>query len=189
MMSNDRTSGLYLFKKTSGPQVVLRELLQFIRTLGPGQNMSFSYIEANTSLHPNLSLWENLQIETGTASWVEFTNTLNPECFALVHLLRDPTKKCSEAQTWERLLVSLVKGLKSPSRHMLIDMNEEILSPLLIQNFKKNLLITLESKNVILATANASLWMDCAHSIVEREEYKFSINELSSSELKKYRVA
>jgi hypothetical protein len=188
-MIEDKPFGVYLFKKSSSRQIVLKDLLQFIRTISPGQSTSFSYIEASTSLHPNLSLWENLQIETGTASWSEFTNTLNPECSALVSLLKNPSQKCSDAQTWEKFLVSLVKGLKNSSRHLLVDMNEEILSQLLIENFKRNILGAVESKNVILATANTSLWLDCAHSLVERENYKFSIVEMKETVLKKNWVA
>jgi hypothetical protein len=188
-MSDDKPFGLYLYKKTSSRQTVLRDLLQFIRTVSPGQSTSFSYIEASTSLHPQLSLWENLQIETGTANWSEFTNSLNPECSALVNLLKNPLQICADAQAWERFLVSLVKGLKNSSRHLLVDMNEEFLSHLLIQNFKKNILGAVESKNVILATANTSLWLDCAHSLVEREKYKFSIIELTATDLKKHWVA
>lgn len=188
-MSYTKPFGLYLFKKNSTGQIVLKDLLQFMRTVSPAQSSSFSYIEASTSLHPHLTLWENLQLETGTSNWNDFVGSLNPECSALVNLIRNPGVKCQEAEIWERFLVSLIKGLSNPSRNLLVDMNEDLLSPFLIQNFKKNILSSLDNKNVILASAKTSLWLDCAHSLVERKEYKFDITELASEEIRKHWIA
>jgi ABC-type branched-subunit amino acid transport system ATPase component len=188
-MSKEKPFGLYLYKKKSSDHIVLKELLQFVRTISPSQGSSFSYIEAKTSLHPHLSLWENLQIESGTSNWKDFHQSLNPEQTALVNLLKEPSRKCSDAQVWEKFVVSLLKGMISPSRNLLVDMNEESLSPFLIQNFKKSVLSVANSKTVYLASANTSLWLDCAHSIVDRKEYKFEIQSLNSEIIKKHWAA
>jgi hypothetical protein len=188
-MSSGKPYGIYLFSKKSTEHIVLKELLQFVRTVSPAQSASFSYIEANTSLHPQLSLWENLQIETGTSSWKEFCLSLNTEQSALVNLLKNPEVKGKDAKIWECFLVSLIKGLLNPSRNLLVDMNEELLSPLLIQNFKRTVVSAGQLKTVYLATANTSLWLDCAHSLVHRNEYKFEIKTLDSDRIKKYWIA
>lgn len=188
-MKNENLFGLYLIKKQSEDHIVLKDLLQFLKTVSPSAALSFSYIEAKTSLHPHLSLWENLQIESGTTNWKDFQNTLNPEQRALVTLIKDPHKKCTKAEVWENFLVSILKGLIGPSKNLLIDMNENLISPFIIQSLKKNLLLSGHGKSVYLASANTSLWLDCAHCIVNRNEYKFEIELLNKEIIKKYWIA
>lgn len=188
-MDSPKTPGLYLFKKETQDAKALKELLQFLRSSAPGKSHSFSYIEAETSLHPHLSLWENLQLETGFASWKEFQHGLKPEWSALVNLLRRPELKAAHSETWEKFIVSLLKGLMTPTQNLLIDMNEDLHTPLLIQNFKKSIFEITKDKTVLLATANSSLWIDCAHTLVDRKEYKFEIQAMDSVSLKKHWIA
>jgi hypothetical protein len=184
-MNVQKSFGLYLFKKSSKDRTALKDLLQLLRTVSPGQSSSFSYIEANHSLHPHLSLWENLQIELGPGSWRDFLQSLKPEQQTLLNLLANPDKKVHQADHWEKLLVSLLKGLANPSRNLLIDMNEDLVSPFVIQNLKKAVLNSAESKTVYLASANTGLWLDCAHSIVDRNHYQFVVESLDHEFLKK----
>ena len=188
-MMREKPFGLYLYKKQSLTQPALKDLLQFLKTVAPAQANSFSFVEGETSLHPHLSLWENLQLETGAGCLRELQGTLNSEYQALVNLLQGPAIPCREAQTWERFLVSLLKGLISPSRNLLIDMNEELLSPHLIQSFKRNVLLGASKKTVFLASANTSLWLDCAHSLVDRKEYRFEVETLDSEIIRKHWIA
>lgn len=188
-MNSTRPYGIYLFKKHLQKAIVLKDLLQFLKTTSPGRGNSFSYIEAETSLHPNLSLWENLQLEIGQANWKEFQHDLKPEWCALVNLIKEPTRPTAEAEVWERFLVSFLKGLLTPTQHLLIDMNEELFSPFLIQSFKKSILDASKEKTVILSTANSSLWLDCAHSIVDRKDYRFEVESLDAEKIKKHWTA
>lgn len=183
-MNKPEPLGLYLFKKETQDLTVLKELLQFLKSHAPPKSHSFSYIEAKTSLHPQLSLWENLQLEVGSGSWKEFQQSLKPEWFSLVKLLKDPTVLAADAEIWEKFMVSLLKGLMLPSQNLLIDMNEDLLSPFMIQQFKKSVLLATRDKTVYLATANSSLWIDCAHTIVGRKDYKFEIETLDAENLK-----
>ena len=183
-MNSTSPLGLYLLKKESTEQTVLKDLLQFLRTNAPGKGNSFSYIEANTSLHPHLSLWENLQLEVGATSWKEFQLGLNSDTLPLVKLIRDPMLLTSKAECWEKFLVSLIKGLMSPSQSLLIDMNEDLLSPFMIQQFKKCILEATKGKSVYLASGHSSLWIDCAHTLVGRKEYRFEIESLDVEILK-----
>lgn len=189
LMDSSKPLGLYLFKKETQDARALKELLQFLRSSAPGKSHSFSYIEAENSLHPHLSLWENLQLETGFSSWKEFNQGLKPEWISLVNLLRRPELKASHSEIWEKFIVSLLKGLLTPTQNLLIDMNEDLLSPLLIQNFKKSIFEATKEKSVFLATANSSLWLDCAHTLVDRKEYKFEIQSMDSAVLKKHWIA
>lgn len=188
-MNTEMKFGLYLFQKNSQDQKVLKELLQFLKTLTPGKKSSFSYIEAETSLHPHLSLWENLQLEAGLSSWHDLKHYLKPDQFALLNLLKSPDTMSSEAEFWENFTVSLLKGLMNPSQHLLIDMNENHLSPFMIQKFKKTVLEATQYKTVYLASANSSLWLDCAHTLVDRKEYKFELQALDSESIRKNWVA
>lgn len=188
-MTTETRLGLFLFQKPSQEHKVLKELLQFLKTLAPGKKSSFSYIEAETSLHPDLTLWENLQLESGASSWQDFCHSLKPDQIALLNLLKSPDQKSQDSEFWENFTVSLLKGLINPSQNLLIDMNENLLTPFMIQNFKKIVLQTTQYKTVYLATANSSLWLDCAHSLVDRKEYKFEIQNLDSESIRKYWVA
>lgn len=184
-MNIEKSFGLYLYKKQSEELIVLKDLLQFLKSVSPAPGLSFSYIEANHSLHPNLSLWENLQLELGMASWRDFQQDLKPEQQALISLLHEPSKKGSDAETWEKFIVSLLKGLVGPSKNLLIDMNEGQIAPHLMQNIKKTLISAGSYKTIYLASANTSLWLDCAHSLVNRQSYKFIIESLSVETIKK----
>jgi hypothetical protein len=188
-MNIEKSYGLYLYKKSSKERTALNDLLQFLRTIAPGEGRSFSYIEASHSLHPELSLWENLQLELGFGNWREFGMSLKPEQQALLRLLEDPNKKVHLSEQWEKLLISLLKALANPSRNLLIDMNEDVLSPFLIQNIKRTILNSAGSKTVYLASANTSLWLDCAHSIVDRHHYQFIVESLDTEALRKKWVA
>jgi ABC-type branched-subunit amino acid transport system ATPase component len=188
-MNSPKPFGIYIYKKQTQDSIVLKDLLQFLKKTAPTKSHSFSYIEAETSLHKNLSLWENIQLEIGPIHWKEFQHNLKPEWIPLVNLLKDPALLTHQAEVWERFLVSLIKGLMTPTLNLLIDMNEELLSPFLIQNFKKAILEATKEKTVYLATANSSLWLDCAHSIVNRNEYKFEIESLNPEFIKKHWAA
>lgn len=188
-MKSENIFGLYLFQKPNQDQKVLKELLQFLKTLAPGKKSSFSYIEAETSLHPDLTLWENLQLESGVSTIQDLQYYMKPDQIALMNLLKSPDQKSQDSEFWENFTVSLLKGLIGPSQNLLIDMNEKLLTPFMIQNFKRIVLHTTQYKTVYLATANSSLWLDCAHTLVDRKEYKFEIQKLDSDTIKKYWAA
>ncbi len=183
-MNEDRPYGIYLFKKNDQDAKVLKDLLQFLKKNEAGKFSTFSYIEAETSLHPQLTLWENIQIEIGPIPLKDAGKHLIPEISFLMNLIKNPSIKTNEAQSWERFIISFTKALLGPSRHLLLDINEEHLSPFLIQQIKKSVLLTSE-KTVYLATAQSSIWIDCAHSIVDRKEYEFEVTRLGPTELKK----
>lgn len=181
--------GLSLFTKDNQEAKVLKELLQFLKTTSRVTGHSFSYIEAETSLHPQLSLWENIQVETGPTTFRDFQQSLKPELSALLNLIQNPDLKAHDAQVWEKFLISLVKGIIAPSHNLLIDLNEDLLSPLLIQQFKKCILEATTHKQVLLASSHSSLWLDCAHTIVTRNGFKFETKVLDSEKIKKHWVA
>lgn len=173
------SSGFYLFSKVQSDQAALKEMLQFLRTQSPGKNLSFAYVESETSLHPHLTLWENLHLVTGGASWKEFLHLLQPEWQALAGLIQHPEKLASEAFAWERFSVSFIKAAFTEVPHVLVDLNEELIPYLNILNFKKSLNLLAEKRQVYLASANCSLWLDSAHSLIKRDGYKFAIEELN----------
>ncbi len=181
--------GLYLFQKDKKDLHVLKDLMQLLRTTSPSKLVSFSYVEAKTSLIPHLSLWENLQLEIGGATWGEFLKDLGPEFRALVGLVKDPHQLTADASHCDKFIFSLVKGIVSPSQNLLIDVNEDLLSPALLHTFKKAFVEATRSKVVYLASAEASLWLDCAFSLVTRKDYRFEITRLGEEDLKRHWAA
>lgn len=181
--------GLYLFHKERKDLHVLKELLQFLKTNCRGRAASFAYVEAQTSLIPNLSLWENLQMVVGCHNWMEFMQALSPQWQPLARLLRDTDRLASSAEVWEKFCISLLKGLHGPGNNLLVDMNEDLLSPLMVQNFKKTLISTAKDRHIYLATANTSLWLDCAHTLVTRKDYEFVSETLDHEKVKLHWVA
>lgn len=181
--------GFYLFQKNSQDNKVLKDLLQYLRSTAPGKNHTFSYIEAENSLHPHLSLMENLQLELGFNNWDEFQMGARSDWKAVMNLIKRPTLEAAKAENWERFLVSYLKGAINPAKNLLIDMNEDLYSSFHLQSFKKNLLQITKEKSVFIATANAPVWLDCAHTLIGRKEYKFEIQKLDSELVKKHWAA
>lgn len=188
-MNKVQPFGLSLFTKDQQNSKVLKDLLQYLKTASRGTGHSFSYIEAETSLHPNLSLWENIQVEIGSSSLRDFQNSLKPELSALLNLIQNPDMKTSDAEVWEKFIISLVKGIIAPSQNLLIDLNEDLLSPMLIQQFKRCILEATKEKQVLLASSHSSLWLDCAHTLVTRSGFKFETKILDSDKIKKHWAA
>lgn len=185
-MNSTKPFGLYLFQKPSTDVLALKDMLQYLKSSSPGKRHSFAYIEAETSLHPHLSLWENLQIETGPGTLKDYSENLLPEQLALVRLLSDMDKKACEAQVWEKFIVSFIKGQINPAQNLLIDFNENILSPFMIQKMKQTIIQSSEVKNILVASAHTSLWLDCAHTLIQRKEFEFETKSLNIQDLKKY---
>lgn len=181
---NERMPGIYLYKKQDEKAVALKDMLQFLRSHNTKGAHSFSYIEARSSLHPHLSLWENLQLEVGHNSLDEFKRELKPEWTALINLIRGPHELASNCAPWECFIISLLKGLILPSQNLLIDIQEDLLSPFMIQQFKKAVLMATKDKVVYLASAHTSLWLDCAHTLVDRKQFLFVSENLDYENLR-----
>lgn len=186
-MKSSEQVGFYLFSKTSGHSTSLKEMLQYLRFSAPGKSLQFAYVESETSLLPHLTLWENLHVVIGGSSWKEFTASLHEEWKPLVNLIRDPNMTASEASSWERLTVALIKATLIKTDHLLIDINEESYSPLNLRYFKKILMSLSVDKNVYISTAKSTEWMDSAHSFISRENYQFVLTDLRVP--KKTRIA
>lgn len=187
-MMNDSQFGFYLFPKDRPQAIVLKEMLQFLRTQSRGKSPSFSFVESETSLIPHLTLWENLHVVSGGQSWKEFTQTLEGEWGHLANLIQQPNGKAEESTAWERLAVSLLKATLT-SGHVLVDIEETQHSPFNLQLFKKALVNLGQTRNVFIASANTSLWLDSVHSLVTREGFDFKVTELDQRIIKRHRIA
>jgi ABC-type branched-subunit amino acid transport system ATPase component len=181
--------GIAIYTKEKKDQQVLKDLLQLLRSHSPSKSVSFAYVEAEGSLLPNLSLWENLQIATGGTSWREFSQSVDEEWKPLIQLIRNPDQLTLNSMPWEKFTISLLKGLLVSNQNLLIDMNEELLPPLMIQNFKKIFLKATDSRQIFLASAQTAVWLDCAHCIVGRKGYEFVTEKLDSDRIKRHWVA
>jgi hypothetical protein len=188
-MELSKRYGIYLYKKEHQELNVLKDMLQLLKTHNIQKNISFAYVEAQTSLISNLSLWENLQIVTGGNSWRDTLKQLHADWMPLINLIKNPEMKAEDAQPWERFIISLLKGLASSCKTLLIDFNEDLIPFLMIQNLKKTFVKITEHKNIYLASASHSLWLDCAHSIITRQQFKFHVEVLDPEGIKRHWVA
>ena len=184
-MDISKRYGLCLYQKEKKDSLVLKDLLQLLRTQRPGKASSFAYVEAGSSLLPGLSLWENLKLEAGGSEWSDLKQFLKPEWMPLVNLLNRPEVFVDQAHAWEKFAISLLKGILGPARHLLIDMNEDLLSPFMIQIMKRACCMAADQdKEIYLASASSPLWLDCAHSLIVRRGFEFVTEELNEKELK-----
>lgn len=181
--------GIWLYQKDRKDQHVLKDLLQLLKSSMPQKTVYFSYVEASSSLIPSLSLWENLQIEVGHSSWREVSELLRPEWAVLMNIIRNPNIKTQKAQDWEKFTICLLKGLMSPHKNLLIDVNEDLLPTFMLHNFKKILINSHQDKQIYLASANSSAWLDCAHSLIIKNNYEFKIEKLGEENLKRQWIA
>ena len=188
-MDQIKSWGIAIYKKDRKEQQVLKDLLQLLRSQSPKKSVSFAYIEAEGSLLPNLTLWENLQIATGGTCWNEFSRHVGEDWKPLIQLIKNPDQLTLDSLPWEKFTVSLLKGLLAINQSLLIDMNEELIPPLMIQNFKKIFLKATDHRQIILASAQSAIWLDCAHSLVSRKSYEFITEKLDSDGIKRHWVA
>jgi hypothetical protein len=179
-MDKQKNFGLCLYQKEKKEALVLKDLLQLLRTYAPTKASSFAYVSSESSLLPNLTLWENLKLETGGTDWSDFKKSLKPEWLSLVSLLKSPDQITQKSEPWEKFAVSLLKAVLGPSRHILIDMNEDHLSTFMVKALKNACCQAASTdKSITLASATSGLWLDCAHSIVKRNGYEFVTEELN----------
>jgi hypothetical protein len=188
-MNTNDYYGLYLFPKKEAKQPCLKEMLQFIRWQSQGKQVSFSYIECDNTLHPHLSLWENLQVVRGHKDWKDFSRSIETEFKPMLELIQDPSRTAAKAEKWERLVVSMLRSATTSSPNVLVDIDENDYSSFNVLNFKKMLSVLAQKKNICLATKNISLWLDCAHSMVGRKGYEFTIESLDQQKIKIPRIA
>lgn len=181
--------GLHIFQKERRDDQSLKTMLQLIKSQGPGRSLSFAYVDGQTPLIPHISLWENLQLVVGGSNWKEFEQNVSPEFKHLLALISNPDIPAQKAESWEIFIISLLKALLSPCKTIIIDMNEDLLSPLMVMNFKKVFIQAALDRQVYLASAAPSIWLDCAMTLIQKINYQFSIQNLNSEEVKRHWVA
>ena len=130
-----------------------------------------------------------MQVATGGSTWRDYLQNVPLDWLPLAHLIRNPDRLTCESEIWEKFTISLLKGLLVSNQNLLIDMNEELLSPLMIQNFKKIFLQVTNERQIILASAHTAVWLDCAQSIVTRKSYEFITEKLDSERIKRHWAA
>ena len=164
--------GINIYLKDNKSHAVLRDLMQIHKTQCPGA--TFAYI-ASDSLLPGLTLWENLHIVSGGMNWQEVLGSASKEEQSLMRLIKNPSVLTSEAHSWERFIISLLKGLKTRG-NLLINMEEDELTPMMVQLFKK--VFVLIKRNIIIASKAESIWLDCCTRIYSKKDYAIHIEEL-----------
>lgn len=172
--------GINIYLKDNKSHAVLRDLMQIHKTQwssGP-----FAFI-ASDSLLPNLSLWENLHIVSGGQNWQDALASASLEEQSLMRLIKNPNILTSQAHGWEKFIISLLKGLKTRG-NLLIDINEDELTPMMVQLFKK-IFIRLK-RNIIIASGSVSVWLDCSTRIYSKKDYAIHIEELDPELVEKH---
>jgi hypothetical protein len=182
-------NGLYLFPKTNIYHPGLREMLQFLKTHSPGKSVPFSYVECETALIPQLSLWENLKMVVGGQNWQEAITQMTPEFRSLASLISTPHILGEKASDWEKLSIGLLKAVHTKKQNLLIDINEEKFSSFNLSNFKKTLFQISANHNVILSTPNPQLWLNVSQGIIKKEGFKFLIDDQSVQKIKNLQSA
>jgi ABC-type branched-subunit amino acid transport system ATPase component len=175
------SQGLILYEKSPEQKIVLKEMLQFVRTQTPGKGIQFALVEDSVSLIPQLSLWENLSMLSGYQNWWEFCTTLQGEWQSLAKLIQNPDLKGRDAAPWEKLTVGLLKALMTNSQLIMVEINEQLHSPFVLNLVKKLIHDLAQNKHVILAGAEIDLWKDQAWWLVRKDGYTFIIENIDSN--------
>jgi hypothetical protein len=189
-MDKQHYPGFYVYERnTPGSTPVLKELLQLSKTVAAGKCSGFSFVHGNSSLIPNLTLWENLQLSTPQDLWDDFVRENNPIISSLIPLLKEPYKKASVSSQWECFLVSLMKGILEPTSQLLVEMNEDSFPPFLMKTIKFSLMKSSHKKVIYLSTVAPSLWLDCAHHLVKKNGYTFELKQMDHELIKRHWAA
>ncbi|MFL5784850.1 MAG: hypothetical protein ACJ76H_09590 [Bacteriovoracaceae bacterium] len=181
--------GLYLFERTTpSSSPVLKELLQLSKTVG-SKTAGFSFVHGSSSLIPHLTLWENLQLSAPQELWDDFVKENHPALVGLIPLIKEPYKKAALCSPWECFLVSLMKGILEPTSNLLVDMDEEMLTPFLTKTVKTTLMKISHQKTIYLSTIASSLWLDCAHHVVKKSGYEFVFEKMDAESIRRHWAA
>lgn len=190
MDKNQQQPGIYVYERSApSSSPVLKELLQLCKTVAGGKSSGFSYVHGSSSLIPNLSLWENLQLSCPHELWDDFVKDHHPALTSLIALVKEPYKKAAFATNWECFLISLMKGVLEPTPHLLVDMEEDMFPPFIVKTIKSAIMKSSVEKVVYLSSATTSMWLDCAHSLVKKNGYSFVFEEMNREELRRHWVA
>jgi hypothetical protein len=189
LMMKSNQSGYFIFHKSSGPSVPLKDMLQFLKGHTKVKGLQFAHVEGESSLMPDLSLWENLHVVCGGQSWNELISGVETEVKPLVQLIKNPDILSQHATPWEKLAVSLIKASLMKTPHILIEICESEHSELNLFNFKKILSQMSQNKVIFLATGRPEDWLNEAHFLVRRNGYEFVIEELENSIKVKTKIA
>jgi ABC-type branched-subunit amino acid transport system ATPase component len=192
ILQMDRTQqpGLYVYERTTpSASPVLKELLQLSKTVGHGKTAGFSFVHGQSSLIPTLTLWENLQLSAPHELWDDFVKENHPALVGLIPLIKEPYKKAGLCTPTECFLVSLMKGILEPTGNLLVDMDEEILSPFITKTVKATLMKTSQQKTIYLSSVASSMWLDCAHHVVKKVGFEFVFEKMDSDSVKKHWAA
>lgn len=190
MDMTDLQPGIYVYERTTPTaSPVLKELLQLCKTVATGKSPAFSYVHGASSLIPNLTLWENLQLSCPHEFWDDFLKDHHPALSSIVTLVKEPYKKAAFATPWECFLISLMKGILEPTPHVLVDMQEEIFPPFIVKTIKSAIMKSSVEKTVYLSSSTTSMWLDCAHHLVRKDGYSFVFEALDSEHLKRHWAA
>ncbi len=182
--------GLYLYElKSERSSPVLKELLQLSKSVAQGKSSGFTFVHGQSSLIPNLSLWENLQLSTRHDHWDDFVKENSPSVANLIPLIKEPYKKASAATPWECFLISLMKGSLETSPHLLVDIDENVIPAFVLKTVKIVLMKCSYEKTVLLSSTSVSLWLDCAHHLVKKVGYEFRMEKLDSELLRRHWAA
>jgi hypothetical protein len=168
-MLNIDKNGLYLYQKKSNKLLVLKDLIKLHKTIAKTGPLLFSYVEAKSSLHPELTLWENIKLATGNANWREFCQTLCPHINFLLKYISNAHQKASESSTLERFIVAFIQGYQEKET-LLIDVDEDLLNLDFIQDLNRIFVNQEIKKKIYLATANPNLWSSLSDQIFYKDE-------------------
>jgi ABC-type branched-subunit amino acid transport system ATPase component len=184
------SSGVTIFQKNSAQKNVLKDLIHVSKWMEGNKTTPFSFVEAQTSLIPGLTLLENLQLEIGTVNWELYKRSQPSVVANLINFITDPNKKTQVSQTHEKLIISLLKGISGPAHYLLVDCQEATLSAFVIKSLKETLMKVSETKSLVIGTNHPSLWLDCAHRMISRKEnHEFHVDQFDVASLKKHWAA
>lgn len=193
------SSKIYLFEKDTNGNTgnTLKEFIYFLKFSGKS-NINFSYASAQDSLHIDLSIMQNFELDSIPSSFVkdrennisDFLSQLkNPHLKGLISELGDLDRKVKMLTSREVKLAALIKAILSMSEYIFLETPDSHIESHLLDKVAECIHFEANEKNriVFVKSARKVLWPDIVTNIISKNhknQYINSKNPLNTRSLR-----
>ncbi len=173
---------IFIFENSSFSNNSLKDFLYYLKYMGQRGVIDFSYANETDSMHLNLSIKENLILDSVPTSLIkdnevnlsEFINNIkNPDLVKLLSQLGDLNRQVSSLCPRFLKLTSLVKALLSKREMIfLVDPHKNLIKEDIVLLKRCLFFESIENhRKVYIQSIDTNCWLDVANKIITRDEY------------------
>jgi|GEM_PF-7046142 len=165
--------GLILYRNSQLKPTYFRELLLLAKYYADGKTVPFSFADHETSLHQQMSLWENIQLETGFRNWNEVLNHTKEHFPYLSQIKMDLEKKVSDSTSFEIIFTSFLKAQFANNEVTIVEISDHLYTEKELKFLQKFFVDAGKNKKIYLRSTCPDSWENVADDVVEKHDHQF----------------